>query len=153
MRIVCSDEAQKRFTVVPGTVAGRPASSAARRPRFMPCFSCGNPQPTITSTISSRGSSGTCSSADLIANAARSSGRASTSEPFAARPIGVRVVETMTASGTRPSCRNEEGRRSGRPSPESAAPANQAPRPLISLPSGLNVLFWYWTSVTCEIGN
>ena len=28
MRIVCSDEAQKRLTVVPGTVSGSPASSA-----------------------------------------------------------------------------------------------------------------------------
>ena len=55
MRIVWSDEAQKRLTVVPGTVSGSPASSAARRPRFMPCFSCGKPQPTITSTTSSRG--------------------------------------------------------------------------------------------------
>src|SRR4051812_14507579 len=102
IRIVWSDDAQKRLTVVPGTVSGSPASNATRRPRFMPCFSCGNPQPTITSTISSGGSSGTLSSADLIANAARSSGRASTSEPFAARPIGVRAVETITASGMPP---------------------------------------------------
>src|SRR5262245_13575166 len=77
----------------------------------MPCFSCGNPQPTSTSTISSRGSPGTLSSAALIAKATRSSGRASTSEPLAARPIGVRAVETITASGMAPSCRNEKGRR------------------------------------------
>ena len=32
-------------------------------------------------------------------NAARSSGRLFLSEPFMARPIGVRAVETMTASG------------------------------------------------------
>jgi hypothetical protein len=31
--------------------------------------------------------------------AARSSGRHSTSEPFMARPIGLRAVETITASG------------------------------------------------------
>src|SRR5439155_2737222 len=85
-------------TVVPGTVSGRRASSAARRARFIPCRSCGNPHPTITSRISSRGSSRTLSSADEIANAARSSGRASTSDPFRARPIGVRAAATMTAS-------------------------------------------------------
>src|SRR6266511_2121752 len=101
MRMVCRLDAQKRFTVVPGTVSGRPASRAARRPRFIPCRSCGKPQPTITSTTSSRGSSGTCFSAASIANATRSSGRASTSDPFRARPIGVRVAATMTASGKR----------------------------------------------------
>src|SRR6266511_2132777 len=99
MRIVCRLDAQKRFTVVPGTVSGRPASNATRRARFMPCRSCGKPQPTITSTISSRGRAGTCFSAASIANAARSSGRASTSEPLRARPIGVRVAATITASG------------------------------------------------------
>src|SRR5690242_8586340 len=98
MRIVCNDDAQKRFTVVPPTDSGRPASSAARRARFMPCFSCGNPQPTITSTISPRSSSGTFCSAASIANATRSSGRASTSDPFFARPIGVRAAATITAS-------------------------------------------------------
>jgi hypothetical protein len=99
MRIVCSDEAQKRLTVVPGTVSGSSASRATRRPRFIPCRSCGNPHPTITSTISSRGSSGTLSSAAWTANAQRSSGRASTSDPLAARPIGVRAAATITASG------------------------------------------------------
>src|SRR5689334_23036618 len=99
MRIVCRDDAQKRFTVVPGTPTGSPASSATRRARFIPCFSCGKPQPTITSTMSPCGSSGTFSNAARTANAARSSGRASISDPFAARPIGVRAAETMTASG------------------------------------------------------
>src|SRR5207247_7978525 len=100
MRIVWRLDAQKRFTVVPGTVSGKPASRAARRARFIPCRSCGKPQPTITSTISARSSSGTFASAASIANATRSSGRTSTSEPFCARPIGVRAVETITASGT-----------------------------------------------------
>ena len=84
---------------VPGTVAGSPASRATRRARFMPCFSCGKPQPTITSTISPCGSPGTFASALRTANAARSSGRASTRDPLAARPIGVRAAATMTASG------------------------------------------------------
>src|SRR6266851_7028185 len=106
IRIVCRLDAQKRFTVVPGTVSGSSASRAARRPRFMPCLSCGKPQPTITSTISERSSSGTCFNAASIANAARSSGRASTSEPLRARPIGVRVAATITASGIRCSRRH-----------------------------------------------
>src|SRR4051794_15781390 len=105
MRIVCRLEAQKRLTVVPGTDSGSSASSAARRARFIPCFSCGKPQPTITSTISPRSSPGTCFRAASITNAARSSGRASTSEPLRARPIGVLVAATMTASGTGRSCR------------------------------------------------
>src|SRR6266498_913851 len=99
MRMVCRLEAQKRFTVVPGTVSGKPASSAARRARFIPCLSCGKPQPTITSTISPRSSSGAFFKAASIAYATRSSGRASTSEPLPARPIGVRAAATMTASG------------------------------------------------------
>src|SRR6266849_7961979 len=101
MRIVCRLEAQNRFTVVPGTVSGSSASRAARRARFMPCFSCGNPQPTMTSAISERSSPRTCFSAASIANATRSSGRASTSEPLCARPIGVLVAATITASGIR----------------------------------------------------
>src|SRR6478735_8656120 len=99
MRIVCRLEAQNRLTVVPGTVSGSSASRAARRARFIPCLSCGKPQPTITSTISARSSSGIFFRAASMANAARSSGRASTREPLRARPIGVRVAATMTASG------------------------------------------------------
>src|SRR5947207_6020448 len=44
-------------------------------------------------------SEGTFSSAAFTMWAARSSGRQSTSEPLLARPMGVRAVETMTASG------------------------------------------------------
>src|SRR5436309_3183213 len=99
MRIVCRLDAQNRFTVVPGTVSGSSASRATRRARFIPCLSCGKPQPTITSTISARSSSGTCFNAASIAKATRSSGRASTSDPLRARPIGVLVAATMTASG------------------------------------------------------
>src|SRR5829696_5218169 len=98
IRIVCREEAQNRLTVVPGTLAGRPARSAERRARFMPCFCSGNPHPSITSTMSPRSSSETCFRAASMAKAARSSGRASTSDPFPARPIGVRAAEMMTAS-------------------------------------------------------
>ena len=66
----------------------------------MPCFSCGKPQPTITSTMSFGSRPSACSTASRIANASRSSGRTSMSEPFPARPIGVRTALTMTASGT-----------------------------------------------------
>ena len=45
---------------------------------------------------------GTFSSAALTMVAARSSGRQSTSEPLLARPIGVRAVDTITASGIAP---------------------------------------------------
>src|SRR6266851_4289817 len=106
IRIVCRLDAQNRFPVVPGTVSGSSASKAARRPRFIPCFSCGNPHPTITSTISLRSSSGTCFNAASMAKATRSSGRASTSDPLRARPIGVRVAATITASGIGCSCRH-----------------------------------------------
>src|SRR5437764_731360 len=47
-------------------------------------------------------SAGTFSSAALTIPAVRSSGRQSTSEPLLARPIGVRAVDTMTASGMTP---------------------------------------------------
>src|SRR5918995_6146878 len=109
---VWSEEAQKRLTVVPGTRFGSPASRAARRARFIPCFSCGKPQPTMTSTISFGSRPCTCSTASRIANASRSSGRTSTNDPLPARPIGVRTALTMTASGTRVSL--GEGARSGK---------------------------------------
>src|SRR5881227_920016 len=44
-------------------------------------------------------SAGTFASAALTMSELRSSGRQSTSEPLLARPIGVRAVATMTASG------------------------------------------------------
>src|SRR5919197_5064423 len=98
MRIDWRLEAQKRLTVVPGTLSGSPASSAARRAMLLPCRCSGYAQPTITSPTSAGSSCGTCASTDRIACATRSSGRASTSEPFRARPTGVRVAATMTAS-------------------------------------------------------
>ncbi len=59
--------------------------------------------------------------------------------PWPARPIGVRAVETITASGMRPSCRNEKGRRSAGPSRAAmfAACYRSAPRPLIRVPERL----------------
>ncbi len=45
-----------------------------------------------------RSSDGTLSSAAFTMVAVRSSGRTSVSEPLLARPMGLRAVETMTAS-------------------------------------------------------
>ena len=53
----------------------------------------------MRSSTSVGSSSGTFSSSALTMVADRSSGRISTSEPFPARPMGLRAVATMTASG------------------------------------------------------
>src|SRR4051794_22035045 len=53
----------------------------------------------ITSSISAGSSCGTLSITARTIVAARSSGRTSTSDPLFARPIGLRAVATMTASG------------------------------------------------------
>src|SRR5690606_21159036 len=58
----------------------------------------GWPHPMIRSSTLCGSSWGTCSRAALTIVAERSSGRQSTSEPFMARPMGLRAVETMTAS-------------------------------------------------------
>jgi hypothetical protein len=67
---------------------------------------------------------------------------------LAARPMGVRAVETITASGMRPSCRNEKGRRLAGPflvcdrstgyckAGYRKAGYRRAPRPLIKEPTG-----------------
>src|SRR3954453_18145038 len=70
----------------------------------------------ITSSISFGSRSGTLASAARTIVAARSSGRTSTSDPLFARPIGLRAVATMTASGIsmsswmRSTCRVDAGR-------------------------------------------
>src|SRR5690242_1594670 len=53
----------------------------------------------ITSSISAGSRSGTFAITARTIEAARSSGRTSTSDPLFARPIGLRAVATMTASG------------------------------------------------------
>ena len=68
-------EAQKRLTVMPPTVFGRPASSTPMRAMFMPCSPSGNEQPTIASSIAFGSSAGTCAIALWIAATSRSSGR------------------------------------------------------------------------------
>jgi len=87
---------------VPGTVSGRPPRSATCRARFMLCSPAPLAAPTITSSTSAGSTSGAFSMSRCTMKPPMSSGRASTSEPLKARPIGVRAVATMTASGMWP---------------------------------------------------
>ncbi len=86
-----SPEAQKRFTVCPGTRTGSPARMEATRATFIPCSPSGKAQPRMTSSIRD-GSTPARSSAARMATAARSSGRTSFSFPFLAFPPGVRTA-------------------------------------------------------------
>ena len=63
----------------------------------------------IRSSTWSRGSSGTLSRSAVTICVDRSSGRIDTSDPLAARPIGLRAVATMTASVMRPAYRRSVG--------------------------------------------
>ena len=67
--------AQKRFTVMPGTDTGRPASSRPMRATFMPCSPSGIAQPTTTSPMSFRSKAGTASTVPRSTCASMSSGR------------------------------------------------------------------------------
>ena len=49
--MACMAEPQKRFTVAPATLRGRPASTPTIRPTFMPCSPSGKAQPIVTSSI------------------------------------------------------------------------------------------------------
>ena len=90
-----SPDAQKRFTVTPPTVLGRPASSAATRATFSPCWASGIAQPAIKSSMVAGSRPGTCATALRIACTRRSSGRTLRNAPLGALPIGVRVAATM----------------------------------------------------------
>src|SRR6266540_342685 len=88
---------QKRFTVWPGTLSGRPARSAARRATFSPCAPSGTAQPRMTSSTSAGSSPSVRLTASAIAAAAMSSGLVARSVPFGALPTAVRAPATMTA--------------------------------------------------------
>ena len=45
--MACMAEPQKRFTVAPPTLRGRPASTPTMRPTFMPCSPSGKAQPMV----------------------------------------------------------------------------------------------------------
>src|SRR5262245_21006722 len=63
------------------------------------CRPCGIPQPQNTSSTSDGCTSWFRSSSSSMTKAPSSSGRTWASEPLKARPIGVRTVSTITASG------------------------------------------------------
>ena len=74
---------------------------ATTRAMLNPASPAGWPTPMMRSSIWSVGSSGTLASRALTICVDRSSGRIDTSDPLNARPIGLRAVATMTASGMR----------------------------------------------------
>jgi hypothetical protein len=84
-------EPHSRFTVVPGTAVGRPASSAAIRPTLR--FSSPAPfaLPQTTSSIAAGSSPGARVSSDPMTPAARSSGRTPARAPLK-RPNGLRTA-------------------------------------------------------------
>jgi hypothetical protein len=68
-------EAQKRLTVMPPTVFGRPARMAPMRATFRPCCASGIAQPQITSSMAFGSRPGAWASAERRTAASRSSGR------------------------------------------------------------------------------
>ena len=88
-------EAQKRLTVTPPTVCGRPDSSAATRAMFRPCWPSGIAQPMMASSIAFGSSDGTCLSACWMVAISRSSERVLRNTPRPDLPIGERVAATM----------------------------------------------------------
>ena len=88
-------EAQKRLTVMPATLLGRPASTAPIRATFSPCGPSGMAQPQTTSSITAGSSPGACARAARITCASSSSGRVWRRLPLCERPIGLRVAATM----------------------------------------------------------
>ena len=95
MATACTPEEQKRLMVMPGTVSGRPASSAPMRATFMPCSASGMAQPMMTSAMRAGSMPGHCSMAARMTCASMSSGRVLRNTPRGALPTGVRVVATM----------------------------------------------------------
>src|SRR5262245_12373941 len=96
--MACSPEEQKRLTVVPATVMGRPARTSATRATLLPCGPFGWAQPRITSSISLGSSCGALPSTSLMQWAARSSGRVMLNDPRWDLASGVRELATTTAS-------------------------------------------------------
>src|SRR5215470_15745974 len=98
MAIAWSPDEQKRLTVVPATLTGRPARRSATRATLLPWAPLGCAQPMITSSISLLSSWGTLPSASLMQWAARSSGRVMLNDPRNDLASGVRELATTTAS-------------------------------------------------------
>jgi hypothetical protein len=81
-----------------------PARIATARPRLKPWAPAGWAVPIIRSSTLDGSTDGTLLRRSLTIWAAMSSGRIDTREPLLARPIGLRDVATMTASGTVAPC-------------------------------------------------
>jgi hypothetical protein len=97
MEMVCRPEEQKRLTVTPETLTGAPARIAETRATLEPVVPSGAAQPRITSSTSPS-STLARSAACLITCAPMSAPWVSLKMPRNALPIGVRAVETITAS-------------------------------------------------------
>ena len=95
--MVCRPDEQKRLTVTPETLTGAPARIAETRATLEPVVPSGAAQPRITSSTSPS-STLARSAACLITCAPMSAPCVSLKMPRNALPIGVRAVETMTAS-------------------------------------------------------
>ena len=94
--MVCRPEEQKRLTVMPDTVTGKPAISAICRAMLAPVAPSGLAQPMSTSSTASPGTPARCS-ACLTAWPPRVAPCVMLKAPFQLLVRGVRAVETMTA--------------------------------------------------------
>src|SRR5438093_1307255 len=95
--IACRPDEQRRLTVVPAVVTGSPARSAAWRAMFWPVAPSGSAQP-ITTSSTSPGSIPARFTAWAMTWPPMAAPCVLLNAPRYARPIGVRAVETMTAS-------------------------------------------------------
>src|SRR3989475_8615471 len=95
--MACMPEEQKRLTVMPAVVTGSPARSAAWRAMFWPVAPSGSAQPMTTSSTSP-GSIPARFTAWAMTWPPMAAPCVLLNAPRYARPIGVRAVETMTAS-------------------------------------------------------
>ena len=102
--IACRPEEQKRFTVMADALGGMPPRNAACRAMLPPVAPSGLAQP-ITTSSTLAGSMPARSIAARMAWPPMSAPWVMLNAPRCAFPMGVRAVETMTASviGVRPS--------------------------------------------------
>src|SRR5882762_3152886 len=107
--MACMPEEQKRLTVMPAVVTGSPARSAAWRAMFWPVAPSGSAQPMTTSSTSP-GSRPARLTACAMTWPPTAAPCVLLKAPRYARPIGVRAVETMTASAMGLSlCASDDG--------------------------------------------
>ena len=119
--IVCRPLEQKRLTVMPLVVIGRPARSAIWRAMLLPVAPSGVAQPMMTSSTSA-GSMPARSTAALTAWPPSVAPWVMLKAPFQLLASGVRAVETMTALVMGCSCRLGIRHRAGGGSADDALP-------------------------------